>query len=92
MDYSVENNKERDFLKKDFSVINTLLGRIRNSLVSEEKVFVDDLELAGILDYDPKKTFVYITLFHPGLSPIRWGSCRATLEQTINRDIEKIKG
>lgn len=91
MDFSVENNKEREFLKKDFTVVDVLMKRIRQAFVSGEKVTVSDLNFEGIIDFKQNFTFVYITLFHGGLSPIRWGSCRSSLEETINRDIEKVK-
>ena len=92
MDFSVENNKERDFLKKDFKSIDMLIKRIRQSFVTGEHVEIGDLDFTDIIDFRKNCTFVYITLFHEGLSPIRWGSCRNSLEETINRDIEKIKG
>ncbi|MBQ8460200.1 protein containing Six-hairpin glycosidase-like domain protein [bacterium] len=91
MDYSVENNKERDYFKKDFSSINILLKKIRTALVEGEKVSTSNLDLSGIIDYEKNLTFVYITLFQEGLKPIRWGSNRSNLDETINRDIEKIR-
>lgn len=91
MDFSVENNKEREFLKKDFSVIDILLKRIRQSFVTGERVEIGDLDFTDIIEFKNNLTYLYITLFHEGLSPIRWGSCRSSLEETINRDIEKVK-
>jgi len=68
-----------------------LLERIRGSLTSKFSVKVDDLNLNGIFDYDNNISFTYITLFQAGMKPIRWGACRKTLEETINRDIQKLK-
>lgn len=91
MDFSIENNKTRDFLKKDFTDVDKLLKRIRNSFLSGDTVTTNDLNLSDIIDFKTNFTFVYITLFQAGKKPIRWGSCRSTLDNTINRDIEKIK-
>ncbi|MBQ8669553.1 protein containing Six-hairpin glycosidase-like domain protein [bacterium] len=91
MDYSQQNLVDREFFSKDFSVINVLLQRIRNSFISGETVSLSDLDFDGIIDYDSNLTFVYITLFQAGQKPLRWGSCRQTLEETINRDIAQIK-
>ena len=51
MDFSEINNKEREFLKKDFSVIDVLMKRIRESFVSGNKVSLEDLNFDGIVDY-----------------------------------------
>ena len=91
MDYSQQNSVDREFFSKDFSVINVLLQRIRNSFISGETVSLSDLDFDGIIDYDSNLTFVYITLFQAGQKPLRWGSCRQTLEETINLDIAQIK-
>lgn len=91
MDFKDVNDIEREFYKKDFSQIKELLNRIRNSLTSDGLVTTEDLNLNGILNYDNTLTFVYITLFQEGIKPIRWGACRRTLTETVNRDIEKIK-
>lgn len=91
MDYSQQNSVDREFFSKDFSVINVLLQRIRNSFISGETVSLSDLDFDGIINYDSNLTFVYITLFQAGQKPLRWGSCRQTLEETINRDIAQIK-
>ena len=91
MDYSVQNAIDRDFLKNDFSVVNELVSRIRKSLIDGNSVHCKDLNLDGILDFDNSKTYIYITLFQAGLKPVRWGSCRKTLEETVNRDIIKIR-
>lgn len=91
MDFSVENNKDREFLKKDFSDVNELLNRVRNSLINGSALTLDGLKLNEIIPFEKNLTFLYITLFQEGLKPIRWGSCRNSLEETINRDINKIR-
>ena len=91
MDFSQQNNIDREFYAKDFSEVNILLHRIREAFVSGSDVLLNDLVLDEIIKFDNKLTYVYITLFQEGLSPIRWGACRQTLEETINRDISQIK-
>ena len=91
MDFSQQNNIDREFYRKDFSEVNVLLRRIREAFVSGAEVLLNDLALDEIINYDNRLTYVYITLFQDGLKPIRWGACRQTLEQTINRDISQIK-
>lgn len=92
MDFSVQNNKEREFFKKDFSSVKELLNRVRVALLTGGKVSIKDLEFDGIIDFIKGQTFIYISLFQEFNLPIRWGSCRANLEDTINRDIEKLRG
>lgn len=91
MDFSTVNNKEREYLKQDFSPMEELLNRIRKSFISGEKIKTDNIELDNIFNFDNNFSFTYITLFQEGLKPIRWGACRNTLDETLNRDIEKIK-
>lgn len=91
MNFEELNNKERDFYKQDFSVMKELLNRIRGSLTSKFPVSINDLNLTGIYNYDRNASFTYITLFQKGLKPLRWGSCKSTISNSINRDIEKIK-
>lgn len=91
MDFSQINEKERNFYKKDFSQIKILLERVRHCLYSGEKINTDDLTLNDILDFNPNLTFTYITIYEPFKKPLRWGSCRANLCDTLNRNIEKIR-
>ncbi len=91
MDFSEQNDKERAFFKKDFSVVGDLISRIRQSLSDGSSVYLRGLALDGIIDFKQKQTFVFITLFQSGLKPLRYGSCRSTLISTINRDIVKIR-
>lgn len=85
------NEKERAWFRQDFSVMGELLNRIRLSFIKGAPVSLSDLNLNGIFDYSPKLSFTYITLFQDGLPPIRYGSRRQTLEETLNRDISKLK-
>ena len=91
MDYSVFNAKERQYYSQDFSVIDTLLKRIRNALIHGVSVKTGNLNFDGIWDFDPKISFTYITLFQPGIKPLRYGSRKASIEETLNRDLTKIR-
>ncbi|MCM1338106.1 MAG: hypothetical protein NC191_00360, partial [Muribaculaceae bacterium] len=91
MDFSIENNKEREFFKRDFSQMDKLIKRIRLSLMSGEKLITENLYLAGILDFDKTKTFIYITLLQEGQKLLRWGALKDNLTTTINRNIEQIR-
>src|SRR5574344_222933 len=91
MNFYKENNKEREYYSQDFSSVYELIKRIRGALTSKFPVTIEDLDFDKIFNYNSEFSFTYITLFQEGLKPSRWGSCRETLEKTINRDIEKIK-
>ncbi len=91
MDFSIENNKEREFYARTYPEIGKLLEKIRKSLSDGSKLDVKGLKLTGVLDYKPDFTFVYITIFQSGLKPVRWGSCKKTLNLTLNRNIEQIR-
>lgn len=91
MNFEEINNQEREHFKQDFTEMNELLHRIRKSFSRNQKIDISDIDTAKFINYNPEISFTYITLFQDGLKPIRWGSCRKTLEDAINRDIEKIK-
>lgn len=91
MNFEKINNLEREHFKQDFTEMNELLHRIRKSFSRNQKIDISDIDTAKFINYNPEISFTYITLFQDGLKPIRWGSCRKTLEDAINRDIEKIK-
>lgn len=91
LDFKSQNDKEREFFEQDFSVVNELLKRIRNALVSGKSVNLGDLDFSGIINFNPQETLVYISLFQSGQKFIRYGSKRKDLETTINRDIEMLR-
>ena len=91
MDFKVENDIEREYFAQDFSPVNELMKRIRDALVSGGKVDISDLNFGGIINFIPSETLVYITLFQKGTKFIRYGSKRKTFEETVNRDIEKLR-
>lgn len=91
MDFTEQNNKERDFLNKEYPQIKELIKRIRAALSGGGKIVTQDLNFSGIIDYENNPNYIYITLFQEGLTPIRWGSCRKKLDDVFNRDVEKLK-
>ncbi len=91
MDFIQQNNKEREFLNKDYPQMKELVKRIRTALSDGEKIVTNDLDFSEIIDYENNPNYIYITLFQEGLTPIRWGACRKKLEDVFNRDAEKIK-
>lgn len=91
MNFEEINNQEREYFKQDFTEMKELLHRIRKSFSRNQKINISDINTTKFINYNPEISFTYITLFQDGQKPIRWGSCRKTLEDAINRDIEKIK-
>jgi len=89
MDFSEQNNREREFYSKKYPVMEELLKNIRESLISGEKITTGNLQLNGLLDNNPD--FTYITLFQSGQKPLKWGSCKGNLDLTLNRNIEQIR-
>lgn len=91
LDFKSQNDREREFFNQDFSVVNELLKRIRNALVSGKSINIGDLDFCGIINFNPQETLVYISLFQTGQKFIRYGSKRKDFETTINRDIEMLR-
>lgn len=91
LDFKSQNDQEREFFEQDFSVVNELLKRIRNALVSGKFVNLGDLDFSGIINFNPQETLVYISLFQSGQKFIRYGSKRKDFETTVNRDIEMLR-
>lgn len=91
MDYSKSNNIDRAFYEQDFYPIWELLKRVRNSFLQRVSVVSNDINFSGILDFVPNSTQIYITLFQAGLKPLRWGACRKTLDDTLNRIVSKLR-
>ena len=91
LDFKVENDKERAFYNQDFSPINEIIKRIRAALITGNSISISDLNLTNIINFDPSRTLVYITLYQAGIKSIRYGSKRATFEMTLNRNVEKLR-
>ena len=91
LDFKEFNDRERAFYNQDFAIVNELLKRVRNSLLSGANLKIDDLDLSGIVDYKPDETLTYITLFQNGVKFIRYGSRKSSFENTLNRDVEMLR-
>ena len=91
MDFKIQNDKEREYFKQDFTEMNVLLKRVRECLVSGKAVKTKDLNLNGILDYKPSNTILYISLFQAGEDFIKYGSIRKSLDESLNRNIEMLR-
>ena len=87
MDFSEQNNIDRQYYQKDFTSMKVLLDNNRQSFITGKENKNIDCEI----NYDSSFSYIYITLFQEGLQPIRWGSNRKTLTAAINRDIEQIR-
>ena len=90
-DYKITNDIDRAFYEQDFTPVDILLKRIRQSLITGETINISDLDFTGIVDYNPAETLVYITLYQAGRKYIRYGSKRPTFEQTLNRNVEMLR-
>lgn len=87
MNFSEQNNIDRQYYQKDFTSMKVLLDNIRQSFITGKEIKNIDCEI----NYDSSFSYIYITLFQEDLQPIRWGSNRKTLTAAINRDIEQIR-
>ena len=91
MDYKDFNDKERAYYSQDFSCIETFIKRIRNALIHNVSVKTTNLNFKGVWDFNSKVSFTYVTLFQAGKKPIRFGSRKSSIEETVNRCLEKIR-
>ena len=67
-----------------------LFSGIRMALANgEEDVFFQDLH--ALDRFDPATSHLYITLFQPGRKPLRWGTRRDSLKESLQRAIGKIR-
>ncbi|MFC7049553.1 protein containing Six-hairpin glycosidase-like domain protein [Emcibacter nanhaiensis] len=67
-----------------------LFAEIRMALIhgNEEALFQDPPELER---FDPAISHLYVTLFQPGAKPLRWGTRRDSLTESLQRVISKIR-
>lgn len=91
LDFKEQNDKERAFFEQDFSPVNKILQRVRNSLITGKKLNITDLDLSNIINFNRAETLVYITLFQSGQKFIRYGSKRQDFETTLNRNVEMLR-
>jgi len=69
--------------------IQILLQTIRRSLISNDEIRLDPLNLP--CPYNKRFSQVYITLFQNTHRSIRWGSKKNTLQESINSILNKLK-
>ena len=91
LDFKEQNDRERAYFEQDFTPVNKILQRVRESLQDGAQFSIKDLDLTGIIDFNRAETLVYITLFQSGQKFIRYGSKRADFETTLNRDVEMLR-
>ena len=91
LDFKEQNDRERAYFEQDFTPVNKILQRVRESLQDGAQFSIKDLDLTGIIDFNRAETLVYITLFQSGQKFIRYGSKRADFEATLNRDVEMLR-
>ena len=91
LDFKEQNDKERAFFEQDFSPVNKILQRVRNSLITGKKLNITDLDLSNIINFNRAETLVYGTLFQSGQKFIRYGSKRQDFETTLNRNVEMLR-
>jgi UDP-N-acetylmuramyl pentapeptide synthase len=75
------------FFEQDFSPEKQLLQAIRNALALQRKSpgapIAVETEARYSFTFDPEISHLYITLFQPPLKPLRWGSRKATLSESV---------
>lgn len=91
MDYKKFNDTERAYYKQDFTCITMLMRRMRNALIHGVSAKTSRLDFNGIWDFKPNLSFTYVTLFQAGKKPLRYGSRRDTIEETVNRCLTMIR-
>lgn len=90
-DFKVQNDKERAYYNQDFSAMDELLKRVRQSLITGKELNIKDLDLKDIVDFKANDTLVYLSLFQSGNKSIRWGCKRASFAEVLNRNIEMLR-
>jgi len=91
LNFKKNNDLERDYFKKNFSQVNKLIKRIRKSLITGKDLEIKGLMLDEIIDFNPGLSRIYIFLFQDGLTSIRYGSLKETLEKSLNANIFAIR-
>ncbi len=80
--------EDKKFFEQDFSGYKELLNRIRQALIRKKHCSLENINIG--INFDPSISYVYVSLFQAKCKVLRWGSRKETLEDSINRDIQKI--
>ncbi len=91
MDFKLQNDKEREFFKQDFTEINKILKAIRKAFVENNEIDLSNIDYKNFFDDDNMPEITYITLFQAKNKPLRFGSRRDNLKETLQRIVNKIK-
>lgn len=91
MDYKTQNDIERNYLMQDTSTMETLLKRVRTALFSGKRISIGDLDLTPFISYDPKISFIYISLFQSKTPSIRFGTKKESLLEALCVIIENLR-
>lgn len=91
MDFKLQNDKDREFYKKDFSKINDLLKVVRKALAENVPVDISNIDYSEFFDDKNMPDITYITLFQSNNKPLRFGSKRENLQKTLQRIIDVIR-
>lgn len=91
MNYAAKNEITRNYYKKDFTKLNELMQRIRDSLATGNHLSLEGLDLSDIIEFKGNSQYFYIHIFQEFKQRIRYGSRRETLEETLNRAILGIR-
>ena len=81
---------DETFFNQDFAAEAELLRTIRHNLLDGSSPIAIPSNLR--FTFDPEISQVYITLFQGGTKPIRWGSRKKTLAESIARVTEQLRG
>ncbi|WP_321392651.1 D-glucuronyl C5-epimerase family protein [Emcibacter sp.] len=66
-----------------------LFAEIRLALIHEKEDFFQDLP--SLEQFNPEISHLYLTLYQPGQKPLRWGTRREDLRQSLLRVISRIR-
>lgn len=80
---------DENYYCQDFSAEGVLLQNIRRNLVDGGTPVTVPADLK--FQFNPELSQIYITLFQGGNKPIRWGSRKKTLAESIERVAEKLR-
>jgi hypothetical protein len=86
--FNSDLNYYTEYFQQNLSKENALLSDIREGLAFGKKVNALD---KYHFDFNPDYSQVYITLFQRGSKPLRFGSKRSTLSDTIDRAVFKLR-
>ena len=91
MDFTYQNNNTRSFYSQDFTEFSKLFPIIRESLSSGCEFDLSNVNLSNYIDFNPKLTNIFITLFQSGLTPLRAGALKSNLTETFNSCVQKLR-